>query len=147
MMGMVRTMRAVGQEIRVLTLLMTALADAEDAATFGAGSLGKIFRLGLLAVAGGMSVATAVSVTQQGNIIPVGQTLPGQARQVRATGIAQIDRGEILFRPPAGGAIGGGGTSFQQTNYIYGNDPEQIAAAVDRKTRTRLRLLTPWLPR
>jgi hypothetical protein len=102
---MTRVMRAVGQEIRVLTMLMTALSVAEDEATFGAGTLSRIFRLGLLGVAGAVSIGAAVQVTQQGNIIPVGQTLPGQARKVTATGIAQIDVGEYLLRPGAGGVI------------------------------------------
>jgi hypothetical protein len=90
MMGMVRTMRAVGQEIRILTMLMTALAAAEDLATMGGASFMRIARLGLLGVAGALSIGAAVQVTQQGNILPVGQTLPGQFRIVHHDIIRKI---------------------------------------------------------
>ena len=146
-MGMVRMMRAVGQEIRVLTMLMTALSVAEDEATFGAGTLSRIFRLGLLGVAGGLSVYTAAQITQQGNIVPVGQTMPGQFRNIVASGRAWVDKGETIFTPPQ--SMGGGGMGGQQISvgpvYISneGLPPDQAW----QRVRTRLRTMAFGWPR
>lgn len=148
MMGMVRMMRAVGQEIRVLTMLMTALSVAEDEATFGAGTLSRIFRLGLLGVAGGLSVYTAAQITQQGTTVPVGQTMPGQYRNIVASGRAWVDKGETIFTPPQsmGGGGGMGGQPISVGPVYISNEglpPEQAWERV----RTRLRTLTFAWPR
>jgi hypothetical protein len=97
MMGLSRTFRAVGSEIRTLILLFQLLGLAEDEATLG---VARFIRYAMMATAGGISIWTALQITQQGNVLPVGQTTPGQMRDITASGPAWVDRGEKIFTPP-----------------------------------------------
>jgi hypothetical protein len=108
MLGMIKTMRQVASEIRVLITLMQMLAAAEDLTAVGAL---KWVRMGLMAVTGAMAIATTAQMTAGGSqIVPMYQTMPGEFKTIRATGPAIVHKGELIGRPQnstQGGGIGG----------------------------------------
>ena len=151
LLGVMRTLRSLGMELRAASMLMEDLADAELMARAAAGDFTAQAQLAfhaLRVVTAGMGIFAGAQITAQRAALPVGQTTPGMFRGVQSTGAAIVHEGEVIGRPvlpsqparittPAGSSAGlpgaaGGGFSFNfyDSNLRYVDDAHELARVV-----------------
>ena len=102
LLGVARTIRAVSREIHFMIMFMAALEAAEEAAAVGALTLGTALKVaipGLGLIAGLFAIPAALQLTQSKGIVPVGQTMPGEFREIKSRNPIIPDVGEVLGRP------------------------------------------------
>jgi len=101
-LGMARTIRAVSREIHFFTMILNMLEKQEMMTGFAATAMGTALRFaipGLGLVAGLIGIVAAVQLTKEGTITPVGQTMPGEFREIKSRNPIIPDVGEVLGRP------------------------------------------------
>ena len=102
LIGISRTMGGMRREITALRAMLKLLAademiGAETAELFGDALAYAIPVIGL--AAGLISMAIGMTITSRRAAIPIGQTAPGQARALAASGPIFAHAGEVIGRP------------------------------------------------
>ena len=153
-LGMARTIRAVSREIHFFTMILNMLEKQEEMTGFAATFMGTALRFaipGLGLVAGLIGIIAAVQLTQTGGIQAVGQTMPGEFREIKSRSPIIPDVGEVLGRPQDINQFGGGGGLTMVVENLHlspgGMSPDDFFRYMGRVGRTKLRTYTTRLPR
>jgi hypothetical protein len=112
LLGITRTMGGMRREISALRMMLKLLADDEFMAALAAGDLAAMLQMAIPIIgiaAGFISILAGAEITAHRAAIPIGQTLPGQYREMTAGGPIMAHKGEIISRPMEGGGAGGEG--------------------------------------
>lgn len=144
-LGMARTIRAVSREIHFFTMILNMMEKQEMMTGFAATAMGTALRFaipGLGLVAGLIGIVAAVQLTQQKSIIPVGQTMPGEFREIKSRSPIIPDVGEVLGRPMS--VPGFGGHEIKIGPVYISNEGDTSTQAWQRIRDEVRRLAFPW---